>query len=493
MTTPYGVTRVDAVGLPASALAITPDPFFLVNPERWEFYDIADPRSRFRIGPSGAFTPFAGVRAFSQNAQQTAVGRLVGHTTPTPSSLVGTRCLKMEAEGAFDSVRLHLYHRETNSATVFKALVAATETAALTSAAVSGQPTVAGAQTAALRSALGAPGWASVTFGGASSGDLAAATAYAPTVLSSDWIELPSVARVAGETSTRPLLMVRVFHDGAANGAWNACGGFTADTDADKTAWENAGPRASGGNAHPSPWWREYQFNTITTTDGVTTPATNVPSATLQGAGMWVAVEFGYRNRAISVMGVGDSLTEGTISYGSFGSWGLRGCMLASSPSRPVSFFNAGISGQTSNTYVTAAETAVPIMKPTHVVYELMSPNDQAAVGALTAIEAGVHMARLQRMVRLCKANGARLVVVGPFPNNAYTVGSDAFRLQVRAAAAAAAAAGSAFDYLDVEAVLGDGATPARYKNGFAYDNTHPNNAAMDALATMLSTYLSGQ
>lgn len=414
--------------------------------------------------------------------QQSAAHRMFGLTGVTTYSQSRTFCVKMEAESAFDSVRMHYCHHETALATGFSALVAATETASVATVALAGQPTVGGVKTAALRAAVGAPGWAQVTFAGASSADVAAAAStYNPAFLSSDWIELPSVTRADG--GTRPLLMARIFHDGAANGSWNLVGGFTADTDTQKTAWQNASA---------FPWWREYQCLTITT-DAVTTPATDVPAAALQGSSVWLGFEFGYRNKALSVLQVGDSLAEGAYGmFGGWGSWGLRGCNLASSPSRPITFIQNGVSGQTSSTYNTAAEAAIALFKPTNVLLEGLSPNDQAAVSALTANELQAAYTRLQRVARACRSAGARLAVVTPFPNSAYNAASDANRLALRAAILTAGATG-AYDVLDVESVLGDGATPVRYKLGYAYDTTHPNNAAADPLSFMVRDYLAAQ
>lgn len=413
-------------------------------------------------------------------AATTAVHRLIGGTTPSSSALVGTRCLKLEAEAPFDVVRLHLYHRETNVPTVFRALAAATESCSLASVAVAGQPTVTGAQTAALRSAVGAPGWARMLFAGANDGNFAGAgAAYLPAVLSSDYLDMPSVPRADG--GTRPAAMFRVFHDGANTGAWNVAGGFTTDTDADKTAWENT---------RIYPWFRESQCNTITTTDGVTTPSTNLASATLSNAGVWAAVEFGYRGRCMSVLGIGSSLTEGgAASWGGFGSWGMRGCALASTVDRPVSWFQAGLAGRGSTDVLPAALAAIALHRPTHIVYELLNPNDQAAIGALTDNERAAVLSRLQAVARAARLVGARLAVWSAIPNNGYVLASDQFRQLLNSAATAAAASG-AYDFINLESAVSNGASPARFKTGMAYDNTHWNNAGQDAASLVLRDYL---
>jgi hypothetical protein len=412
----------------------------------------------------------------------TGTTRLFGNTSAATNALDGTRCVKMEAEAEFDSVRLHLYHRLTNAPTAFSAAVAATETASLGSLAVAFQPTVAGAQTAALRAAVGAPGWAAVTFGGASTGDIAAATSTRATVLSSDWIELPSVPRADG--GTRPLLMVRVYHDGATDGAWVTVGQLTTDASADSTAWQNASTY---------PWWRQWQAWTIATTDGVTDLTANPASTTLSNATLWLAVEFGYRRRAISLLGIGDSITENSqFAWGAYGSWGMRGCALASTPDKPVCWFQGGSSGQPSSVFTPTGEDAIALHKPTHVLFQLLSPNspDVNAIGTLTSAEASLLLARVQRVARACRDAGSRLVLWSGIPNNAYTVASDNIRKALNAAAVLEAGSGMV-DFIDLEGVASNGESPARLKSSF--DNTHPNNVLLDRMSLRLRDYLLAQ
>lgn len=60
MTAPRGDTRLDVIGLTGAELLLPPDPQYLVNPERWEFFDVAYPPRRYAIGPFGTFVSVSG-------------------------------------------------------------------------------------------------------------------------------------------------------------------------------------------------------------------------------------------------------------------------------------------------------------------------------------------------------------------------------------------------------------------------------------------------
>lgn len=407
------------------------------------------------------------------------VQRMVGGSSIVTQTNTRTWCNKLEAEAPFDSVRLHLFSKEAGGATVFTGVVAATDIAPTSNSSLMFHPQVQGVEYQALRASVGAPGWAAVTWGGASSVDIpAGGTVDVPVHVSSDWIELPSIVRA--DSGTRPLLMSRIYHD-IANGQFSTFGQLTADASADSTGWENESAR---------PWWRVFQSGT-TTTDSVTT-LTQKPTA-LSNASIAIAFEFGYRVPALSVLGSGDSLTEAqTFSWGGYGTWGHRGCALASSAAKPITWIQNGHSGKTSAVYVAQAEVSVPRYLPSHVLYEPYSPNDQDVAGNISSADIARALARLQRMIRLCETYGAKLVCWSPMVSSNYNTADDANRLILRSQLAAMAAAG-AFDWLDFETVVGDGATPARFKSGFSQDAVHMNNVAQDAMAEVLRAYLATQ
>lgn len=450
-------------------------------------YDV-DPALAARFIAQGVAYAWAGDQApVSGAGKNTAVERLAGGTQPSSNSSNITRLLKKAAKADFDCVRIHLYSRELSPATVFRGVVAATETASMASLAVAAHPTVGGTQTKALRSAVGQPGWAALTWNGAATGDMpAAAGTYRPARLTSDWVDLPSVPRADG--GSLPLVMFRIYHDASANGAVSITSNFMNDPSPPAaTAWNNETAR---------PWWEVYQVNTIIGADGVSNLLLEPAGAASQNSSMWAAIEFGYRTRAISVLGIGDSLTEngGNFAWGTYGAWGLRGCNLASSPARPVTWFNAGVGGQNSTTFIPGAEDALAAFSPTHALYELLSPNDDAAnggnAGTLSAATIAASMSRLQRVARACKAAGTKLVVWAGLPNNSYTLAHEQLRLQLKAQGMAFCAANGC-DFLDLEPYVGTGASPNRMLTSF--DTTHPDNALMDIMAGRWAAYLATQ
>jgi hypothetical protein len=419
--------------------------------------------------------------------KSTAVGRLAGGSLPSTNASANTRTLKKESEAPFDAVRLHIWSREVTASTGFKAVVAATESAARSTTAQQARPYVGGTGYTALRSAVGQPGWAAVTFGGSASGNCTAAvnnggsasTSYQPGYLSSDWIELPSVTRADGVGRNFPLAMCRIYKDGTVN-ALSIMGNLTADTNADLTGWQTEAAK---------PWYRLFEANTMIGADAVGTLTTEPASATPSNVFTWADLEFAYRTRALSVLGVGDSLTEASaFSFGGFGNWGQRGCALASSEALPIAWINGGISGQPSSIFIPTAEAMITALSPTHILYELLSPNDDpGGVAVLSAVTIAVSMSRLQRMHRAARAAGTRLVVWAGLPNNGYDAAGDAFRLTLKAQAISfCTATGS--DFIDFESVAGTGAAPNRMVS--SYDATHPNNALMDIMAEKLRTYL---
>lgn len=399
--------------------------------------------------------------------------RMVGLTAGTSDSNNYTRCVKTEAESHFDRVRIHIYTRQTGAATGFTAVVAATETAATDTTANMFDPIVGGTAYAALAGS-GAYGWKAVTFGGASSGDLAAAAStYRPSKLTSDWIDLSSVPRTDG--GTRPLVMCRVYHNGSTGGALTIFGQLTSNASADSTSWSSTSVY---------PWHRVWQAGTYTSGDAVGT-LTNKPTA-LSNASIWIAFEFASRYKGLTVLSVGDSVTEGTgHSWGGYGSWPFRGCALASSLTRPVSLIQNGISGQAGDVYTLAAEDAITAHTPTHVLFPTMSLND----GDPSAASLQLARSRIQRMLQACEAANARLVLWSALPNSVFTSAGDALALTLQRDALSMAQAGVC-DYIDLATIVSNGATPRRLPAAYQFDSNHPNNTASDLLADVLRRYL---
>lgn len=399
--------------------------------------------------------------------------RMVGLTAGTSDSNNYTRCVKTEAESHFDRVRIHIYNRQATTPTAFTAVVAATETAATDTTTNLFDPVVGGTAYAALAGS-GAYGWKEVTFGGASSGDFASAGAsYRPAKLTSDWIDLSSVPRADG--GTRPLVMCRVYHNGGTGGAMTIFGQLTSNASADSTSWSSTSVY---------PWHRIWQAGTVTTGDAVSTLTTK--PAALSNASIWIAFEFASRYKGLTVLSVGDSVTEGTgHSWGGYGSWIMRACALSSSITRPVSLIQNGISGQAGEVYTLAAEDAITAHSPTHVFYPTLTLND----GDTTDASIQLARSRIQRMLQACESVGARLVMWSALPNGVFTAAGDARAIQLQSDVLEMARAG-ACDYIDLASIVSNGASPRRLNSFNQFDSNHPNNSAQDRLALAAMEYL---
>jgi len=395
--------------------------------------------------------------------------RMAGLTHGTDSTTTTGRCSKWEAEAPFSRVRFRIY-AEGAASTNYKMVAAVTETAENTTAKLS-HPHVAGTPYSALRSELGAPGWATVTVGGVANFDFpGSGAADAPKELVTDWVELKSIARADGYTL--PLLMMRAQHDGTANGPWSSTGG-----------WDTWASEASGET-----WYRVNQHCTISGgghIDDLT------KTAVLANTALWCVPEFDYDVPAYTVMGVGDSNLEnhgGNALGGTYGTWGLQACAAISSQQRPVSWFNCGRAGGTSSIFVPNGVTEILRVAPAVVVYGAFTPNDST----ISAIKIDAMKSRLASIMAACNSVGAKLIVYTGIPKTGYTAQLDAFRLSLTAHVAALASKGL-LAHVDFEQILGAGTTPNAFGAGMdTGDGLHVSRAAAVLMAAKISPVING-
>jgi hypothetical protein len=397
-----------------------------------------------------------------------AIHRPRGLTTAGQFGSTTNPCLKFEAEAPFSRVRFRLYS-PTGAATNFKIAACATETALVNTAANTSQPVVGGVAYPAVQASVGAPGWQIGSVGGVQNFDWpGVGTAELPKELVTDWFDICSVPRADG--GTRPLIMLRIEHDSAVNGAIGS---------GNISTWT----AAKSGNY---PWYRIIQAPNISGGGSVTdlTKTTTGESTVAP----WVAVEFQYNAPALTVLGIGDSNLEqaGTLSIGSFGTWGYQGVMTASTPDLPMAWINAGRAGGTNAVYATNGFAELARVLPDVVVYAAGTSNDTP----LSEAKLQQWKTRLSRMIYECKQIDARLICYGPIPGIAYDASNEVFRLAMRAHCLALDAAG-VIEYLDFEALLGTGASPNRLKADMTGDGgTHLSNAAEALMAPMLTALL---
>ena len=232
--------------------------------------------------------------------------------------------------------------------------------------------------------------WVNATFSGASSVTLPAATVTTdPTITTSDWVPLASIARVDG--GTLPLLYVRCLTPAAntqapLNGLGVAITGWA--TKADGLIWA----------------WRFQSGDFVTTPSGMT--GSSDPSAS-----PIVGVQYLARDGAIlSVAAFGDSIISAyssTIPGDGFVSRAV------SSYGKGASVANMGWTGQTTDKFLIRAQRYIPAFRPSHAMYFVYSPNDGAAPTA--AIIAAQH-ARALQFVDLCRQYGTYPILCTGLP-----------------------------------------------------------------------------
>lgn len=386
------------------------------------------------------------------------IWNVIAGSAITNKSTALTYGVKFEAEAIFDSVALLWQNYETNTVPNVKAIVAMSETFSTASQDTQYRPVVNGVTYNIIRNSTDDYGWSTVTWSGASTVTLPAASgAYGgQTVTISDFIPCGSVPRSDG--GTRPILLYRVYLPGTAN--------YTVTSGA--TSYSNL--RIAG----------TYNRNrlidaSISGGDGVGSPATTM------GAGVsdnpLVSPIFRFRDNVVSVYGVGDSITAGQGSTTSVGGWLKRACYDLSTMARPVVPCNLGHNSQPTSTYLAVARVVFPLAKPSVAFYFPYSPN--SAVYSERAVRD--NMAQAAEFVTLCNDYNVVPILCTPVPNNNLNAADDAFRKEYCTLLRAMASDKNIL-MCDFDLYTSDGATPARFISGYNADALHPNNTGYEAM-----------
>ncbi len=279
-------------------------------------------------------------------------------------------------------------------------------------------------------------------------------TANVPVRFYSDWVRIPSTPRVDG--GTRPILMARHLTDTA--GTYR-CANFSSATFS-----------ATTGN----PKVLAYGQSGV---DSVTTPAALSNPSALNFLTP-DAVQYMTRTPGYSVLAVGDSLTQGFGATNNYQSWAFSACVGLSTTNLPISFWNQGWQGQTSDNFWSNGYTAFKGAKPDIVTISTWSPND-----GLTQAAADAGWSRAMDLANYCIKQGAVPVLMGPLPwGNITTAAQETARLSVRSRMLDAFAKGMAV--LDWEQTMGTGASLNRIRTEYlSSDLLHPGdlgNSVMD-------------
>lgn len=389
--------------------------------------------------------------------------------------------VKITAEADFDAVRI-LYLNHMTNTVVVSASVGATETAATDTTSNISDPVVGGAAYAVLDSTTDSYGFRSVTWAGASSITAPAASIpsgvipnvlaipYAiPSISTSDWVPLRSVPRADG--GTLPLCILRFYLDGAANAF-----GYTGDSG--KYPLMRTPTAANRG--------RIIQMSNIGN-NGVTNPAFK-PSSLATTAIPFI-IQFRCRRRGVTVMSVGDSITENNgIVADRLSSWGFRACADLSTKDLPISYVNNGCSSMPSTTFWQHGLATMSAIKPDIATYSAWSPNNLPFTDAgVTRYKVMCMLAQTQDFIAACQQNGVTPIILTALPYVSLNAAQDNERKWLNAEIRKMGTFGQCI-VCDIGAAMGDGATPERIPTALDFDGNgiYPSESAIESVIVPL-------
>ena len=281
---------------------------------------------------------------------------------------------KVRADAPFSRIRLRVYGKEAAASTLWKAIVAPTETAASDTQNNRYVPIVGGSAFNSAWSSSNPFGWRSVTFGGVATGGIPLGTSARASELVSDWIECSSVPRADGGAGF--LSLIRLYHPGAVGNTHTVVGN---QTPVPYVGWRGAFTAAE-------PFYRDFSA-CVFNGDSVGT-LTNMPTIDYSADtnwGFWIAVEFDFDVPVRTVLAVGTSITTGGGGQiYAFDNWSTRAILSLSTRATPIMPFNGGMSGQNTAAFLQGmADLLASGLRPTDVIIEGHGPNDGSPTTAL--------------------------------------------------------------------------------------------------------------
>lgn len=401
----------------------------------------------------------------------------IGIATNNNSALGRTWCAKYAAPGDFDAVRLVIYHGAAVSNTVYTAIIAATDEERADTINRATRPIVAGTEYNTLDPAAEQYGWRSVTWAAASSVTPAAGTATAPTASFSDWIPCSSIPRRDG--ARFPLILARVNVQGNVSSWLNQL--TTAGTGMETATTQN------GGFIVQARW--EADASGLM----VSAPAANHLTGAAASNAMTIGFQFRTRKKGITIVGIGDSLVQNAllaISEDGIASVGMRAAAAISALGVPCGYVNHGLASQAMEVFQPIGLTALTNWSANAALIESFSPNQNGGVYSSEAVarfELQRQRALVEQLISKCDDLNAMPFVTTGIPCAAGTIGTaaiDAWRLSHNTMMRAKT---DDTMVLDWDALLTDGASPARIQVALQNDTTHYNATGLQLLANQLT------
>lgn len=265
----------------------------------------------------------------------------------------------------------------------------------------------------------------------------------------SDWARVPSIAPANPAAQVR-FLAIRTYFATAGRAPRF-----------DDLALALASPYAAG-RINPSRWVSgDYA-------SGGALPTTTVDTQLVTPA----TVQVYSRAVGFTLLTNGDSITQGTGSTSGLLGWALMACLQVTAAARPVALLNGGWGGQDTASMHRRAITDIDLFRPSVITIATFSPNDGTP---MTAEAVSAALGRALSVADYARSRGVVPILVTPIPLNRLSAAEDAWRMRTVTALRAMAASGRVLVF-DMDAVVSDGATPARIVPAFNADNVHLND-----------------
>lgn len=216
----------------------------------------------------------------------------------------------------------------------------------------------------------------------------------------------------------------------------------------------------------------------------VTTPAGGSPLARSTGPILTlVGVIFTYNRKVSSVCGIGDSIMQGYLDGVTNNCpFAFKATARIRAGGYPVSYLNGGIAGSTIIEINQHGKDLITNCSPDVVILPSFSPNSPTAAQS----DWDAQWYQVMDLAATQLARGKHVVLLTPYPNNAFNSTTNAYRLKQRQRVI-----NSGLPYADIESAVVDTAGGiGNYKTGMNNDVTHPSPAGHEAIAAVLQPVL---
>jgi len=402
----------------------------------------------------------------------------VGMSVTSGSTAGRTWSVKLTAPGDYDAVQLFIYHHETSATTVYQAIGAVTDEERTSTVAQVTRPIQAGTENNTLDDTTTPLGWKTFKWAGASTKTSAAGSATAPAVNISDWLPLQSIARRDG--SAQPFVLVRISVTGGTSS-------FTAGT-ATGTGME-AATSSNAGFIMQSRWEADASGLMVSNpaANNFSTPSNNL---------ITIGVRFRCRKRGISLLMIGDSLTQNgstSIFSDGYSGVGLQTMQAICALGVPCGFINHGMASQTMQTFQPPGIAAITNWAPNAVTMQGFSPNNSYSSTGVAGYQIQQEASLVQEAVSAARVGmGIPLVTTG-IPSSAGTISSAAIDTLRKNWNTIIRAMGGGTYIADWDLLTSDGGSPARLLAAAdSSDGIHYNAAYAALLAAQQVTIVRG-